>query len=266
VPNLTKDIALIVQLYIKCARDASVALFKGWLLIPASLIAYAIFTFLFSLVAHLGVIGGFIAGFIYIALLSFFYHWIASLVRGQSLRLNSLIEFDWSLFICLISVGFVLWIIHILTDPFAMTNETQWLYACIQLGLFVLLNSIPEVVYLKRFESIGAVKYSFGFIRDNWIEWFIPFILILLPLIRTRPLSILTALAGVDPFSAGGDPLFPVRFIFSKIASYLSPYLGTSALIFAIILAVWFMLFRGFLFLELDGSSRRQRRYKSRYS
>lgn len=264
--NIKDDIKGILAIYKDAAIEAARSLVRSWLILPASLFAYTAFAFLLSLVGGLGMAGGFIAGLGYIALLSFFYNWIAAAIRKEKITFRSLGEFDWSLFSSLISVGFVLWIAHMLTDPLSMTPETHWLFACIELGIFILLNAIPEIVYIRRYESIAAIKYSFSFIKENWIEWFAPLIALLLPILLARPISVLTSLAGVNPFAAGGDPLFPARFIFSQTSSFLAASIGSLGILFAIVVTVWFMLFRGFLFQKLDGTSRRQRTYKSKYA
>lgn len=264
--NILDDIRGIGSIYKSSIYEATSALIKAWPILPASLFAYAAFAFLLTLVGGLGMAGGFIAGLAYIALLSFFYNWMSAAVQRQKITFRSLGDFDWSLFSSLMSVGFILWIAHMLIEPFSMTEETHWIFACIELAIFILLNAIPEIVYIKRFESIVALKYSFSFVKDNWIEWFAPLVILLLPILLARPISVLTSLAGVNPFSAGGDPLFPARFIFSQSASFLTLLLGSIGIALAIVVTVWFMLFRGFLFQKLDGSSRRQRTYKSKYS
>ncbi len=260
--NPAEVIKTTLLIFSECAVAATKALIKNWIVIPASLVAYLIFLFAASVFGSFGIAGGFIAGFFYIGLLTFYYLWMRAILNKEHLKFKNLNEFDWSVFLNLISVGFLLWIISMLTSPLAMTEETLWVHACIQLGMFILLNALPEVVYIKRYESVMALRHSFSFIKDNWIEWFLPLLILFSPLLISRPIHLLTSLSGVDPFSSGGDPLFPPKMIFESIISYLSAWLGWGSVLLAVTLTDWFMLFRGFLFQKLDGTTRRRRVYQ----
>lgn len=255
----------LIKIYSECLKQSISLVTKCWLIVPATIIAFMILIFISRATAGLGMAGGFIAGLFYIAFLTLFYGWLGQAVRKEKIRVESLKEFDWSLFSSLMSVGFILWILNMFVSPFASTKETSWIFASISLALFVLLNAVPEVIYLKRYESMDGLKYSFNFIKENWIEWFLPFVILLAPLVLGRPVNFLASLSGVDPFSAGADPLLPARFIFSQISKMLDPSLGFLGAILALAVTVWFMIFRGMLFLKLDGTSRRQRSYSLRY-
>lgn len=254
----------LLKIYTECLNQSAALTYKCWLIIPATILAFLILIFVSGATAGLGMAGGFIAGLFYIAFLTLFYGWIGQAVRKEKISIESLKEFDWSLFSALMSVGFILWIFNMIVSPFASTKETSWIFASISLSLFILLNAVPEVIYIKRYESMDGIKYSFNFIKENWIEWFLPFLILLAPLVLGRPVNFLASLSGVDPFSAGADPLLPARFIFSQLSKMLDPSLGFLGVILALAVTVWFMIFRGMLFLKLDGSSRRQRSYISR--
>jgi hypothetical protein len=255
----------LLKIYAECFKESIGLISRCWLIIPAAIATFTVFLFISGATSGLGMAGGFIAGLFYIATLTLFYGWLSQAVRKEKLRWESLKEFDWSLFSALMSVGFILWIFNMLVSPFASTKETSWIFASISLALFVLLNVIPEVIYLKRYESMEGLKYSFNFIKENWVEWFIPFIILLAPLVLGRPSDFLASVSGIDPFSAGADPLLPARFIFSQITKMLDRNLGYLGYLAAFAVTIWFMIFRGMLFLKLDGTSRRQRSYTSRF-
>ncbi len=264
--NMSLLIKGTLNIYLEASTQATKTLFRNWILIPVTLLAYFLFSLIFLSVSGLGIAGGFLAGFFYVAFLSFYYMWLSASVNKERLRLKNLLEFDWSLFSNVMSVGFILWIASMFVRPFASTSETMWIYGCLSLAIFILLNPIPEIIYIRRYDRTYALTYSFNFIKENWIEWFLPLILVFLPLLLANPLGLLVSVAGVDGFSSGPDPLFPARLIFSKILTYLNTSLGSLAVLIAVILTNWFMLFRGYLFLKLDGSTRRQRAYRMRNS
>jgi hypothetical protein len=264
--TLTQDLIAIIGIYKESIKLSLSALSKSWQIIPATILAYFALILISQLVSGLGMAGGFITGLFYIAFLTFFYSWIKKAVNNESLRLNSLTEFEWPLFSAIMSIGFILWILDMVVGPFGKTSETAWIAACFSLGLFIVLNAIPEIIYIRNYESIPALKYSFNFIKDNWIEWFLPMLALLAPLVISRPFSFLATLSGINPFSAGADPLLPARFIFTQLSIIIAPSLGNLGIIVAIVVTIWFMLFRGILFTKLDGSSRRQRTYKSKFS
>jgi len=264
--NLAQDISAIFEIYKESVTAATKGLIKNWIILPGTIAAYVALLFILNLTSGLGMVGGFIAGLFYVAFLTYFYGWVAQTIRKEKISLNSLKEFDWSLFSALISIGFIFWILSMLVTPFGHATETSWILACYSLGVFICFNAIPEIVFIKRYESIAALKYSFNFIKDNWIEWFMPFVILLAPAILTRPVSFLTALSGANPFSSGGDPLLPAKFIFVQLTSILSASIGSLGILLALIVTAWFMIFRGYLFTKLDGSSRRQRTYRSKFS
>jgi hypothetical protein len=264
--TLTQDLTAILRIYKESASMSVSALSKSWQIVPATILAYFALVLISQLFSGLGMAGGFIIGIFYIAFLTFFYGWIKKAVNKQSLGMNSLIEFEWSLFSAIMSIGFILWIIDIVVSPFGKTSETAWIAACFSLGLFIVFNAVPEIIYIRNYESVAALKYSFNFVKENWIEWFLPMLALLAPLVLGRPLSFLATLSGINPFSAGADPLLPARFIFTQLSLIMGPSLGNIGVIIAIIVTIWFMLFRGILFTKLDGSSRRQRTYKSKFS
>ncbi len=255
----------VQKIYFECLKKSLTLLSSCWLIIPATIASFMLLTVILGVTSGMGMAGGFIAGLFYIAFLTFFYSWVSQAVSKERIKFETLKEFDWSLFSALMSVGFVLWIINMLVSPFASTQETAWVFASLSLGIFIFFNAIPEVIYVRRYESIDGLKYAFNFIKDNWVEWFIPFLILLAPLAIGRPIDFLASLSGADPFSAGADPLLPARFIFSQLLKILSPQFGFMGSVIALIITLWFMIFRGLLFLKLDGSSHRQRSYRSKF-
>jgi hypothetical protein len=112
------------------------------------------------------------------------------------------------------------------------------IYFFIQIALYVLLNPVPEFIYQTHSSGIGLLSDSYNFIVENWIEWFFPNII--LTLVGYFVLNFLGALALGLP---GFLQLFAVVFGSGLYLTY-------------------FMVFRGFLFAELHGTTRRSRIYR----
>lgn len=240
----------LLQTYRQCVVSASVGLWRNWILIPAACVAYYLFVLAAMLFAPMGIAGGFILGAIGIALLSLYYSWIHETVQGTRLRWKSLTEFDTGLFFQIISVAFIFWIVlDLLLAPTIAASKNYFLGACVNLGVGILFNAIPEMLQQQRSEGMQSLAETFTFVRDNWIEWFIPLVIVLLPmLLLWSPMDALFLLTE-------SQPLLPV-FVFFQAWVPLKGYIGWLYLPLALVLAHWFMLFRAHLFDQLDGRAR----------
>ncbi len=240
------------RIYLECARDAAIMLVKNWFILIASIAAWIIFQISISLFARLGYAGGFIVGIVNVLLLTFYYRWISECVRKNPLKLADYLEFDKNLFSSVINAAFFLYIFMLLTSGIT----SPWPIACINLALFILLNALPEVIYMRGAQGLNVFSDSYSFIRDNWIEWFLPFLIFFSPVVIAAPVAFLFALTSADP-------LLPVnKFIMLAMHAMSLLLVKNFILAISLILATWFMIFRGFLFRELEFGSRRHRAFK----
>ncbi|MGH7147348.1 MAG: hypothetical protein ACREIJ_05530, partial [Nitrospiraceae bacterium] len=167
---------------------------------------------------------------------------------------------------------FILWLPLMALDLSLQTNPFgQLLSYAVLLLLFLLLNPTPEIIYQVRHDSpLDVFKISYEFVLENWIEWFLPCAVILIPIVlspmRLRPFFSLSSRVGRG---AGLDfsqlLVLPFTILegwldYAGIPSSISWYLG---LLLTPPLAVAMLLFRGHLFASLHGVSRRQRRFGS---
>lgn len=109
--------------------------------------------------------------------------------------------------------------------------------------ILILLNPLPETVYQKHYSPVESIKYAFVFIKDNWIEWFIPNII----LFGILYLSTGVIISNIFTFNVG----FAFNFSLSHILMYL-----LSQIIFSLA-----MIYRGVLFEILSTSTRRKRMF-----
>jgi hypothetical protein len=243
--------------YAVSAQGATQGLIRNWVILPAAVALYLGFVFLGFALSGLGILGGFILNILALAALSLYYHWLSQTVTRQRIRPSDLKDFDVALFFGVISVSFVLWIATMLVAAVAESSGTPGLPLMFSLLVIFACNSLPEVLYLHRAESVHAFQESFRFVRDNAIEWYVPLVLVSAPFL----------VLGVETFVlhfASSYPLLPISMIMEAPRALLSGEWGMIASLGGLVLAHWFMLFRAHLFQALSQGTRRQRAFLSR--
>ena len=226
-----KTIVVYLRLYGDCARQALAGLRKNaWTLaLPIALLW--VVALLTPLVAGLGILGSFIIPLILAAGASCYLYFVSETVAGAPVKLTELQRSIGAYFWSVINVMFVLWIVDIVLGFVLRGPNAALIGEIVTLAEVILLNPAPEVIYEKgTYGGLATVQTCVEFIQQNWIEWFIPNLLGL------------AALYGLYRELGGG-------IVFALAAGALL-HVG--------------MLFRGHLFLALDGSSHRQRMFKYR--
>jgi hypothetical protein len=247
------------QIYVRCIKASSIALLKNWPLLPATLVLFVLFQLSLHLFAPLGLAGGFLVGMLSLILLCYFYSWIAEVVSNRSIpwTKKSSYLFEPNLFFSLLSAAFILYLFQLVVSAFTQgLQEAQLLVPSVKLIVVIIFNALAEVVYIHRYQGLAAFSYSAQFVRDNWIEWFLPFLLLFIPWLMAGPLIFFLALSSVNP-------LMPSLF---AVTSVLRAFEDTNALLMVLIslmFALWYTIFRGYLFKELDSGSRRQRMFRA---
>ncbi|MEW5740550.1 MAG: hypothetical protein AB1938_16600 [Myxococcota bacterium] len=233
-------VLVYLRLYGSCAASAAAALVKNlWtLLLPMAL--FVAFFFLGSLLGGRGNFAGGIAlGLARAAAFSVYTYFLAGVVGRDRVALGDLKKSVGAYFWTWINLFFVLWIVDLLLGfALAVHPRRDTILLVVSFMELVVLNVTPEVIYLKRsWGGLETIQRSFQFLQENWIEWFIPNGLII---------------AGLYLFvSKGGLALLgPLGALVAVVAS--------GALFHAV------MVFRGFLFEALDGSTHRQRMFRYR--
>jgi hypothetical protein len=127
---------------------------------------------------------------------------------------------------------------------------------CVRLGLVLIFNAVPEVIHQRRYDGLTALIYAANFTRANWIEWFLPLLVLVLPVLIILPSYFLGVLASTEP-------LLPALVIVHSWEP-LGYYAGSVMSLTGLVLGNWFMLFRAQLFNELDGGSRRRMVYRAK--
>jgi hypothetical protein len=245
----------LLNIYKDCALQASRGLWRNPTIIAGSLAAFVLFWFASSLFAPLGFGGGMLLGLLQVGLIALYFSWIASTVDKDRLRFKDLWALDYSMFFTVMSVAFVLWIVQLLFSAFSTGADTAWIMQMLSLGLVIIFNCVPEVIYLNRVESVPALTEAAKFTQENWIEWFLPLLLILSPWLLHNPVSVLTALGNSETLLpsltiiVGALNVVPSQTLYGQIA----------VVVVAVTLANWYMLFRAHLFKALESGKHRRR-------
>jgi hypothetical protein len=270
---MSRILAEALALYLNACRKTGQSLARGWLTILA-VVGFGFLLMIATQIASpLGMAGGFLLGAVNALLVGATLSLIEqSISHARALTFRDILSSVGHYFWDVIGIGFILWLPLMALDLTMQTNPFgQLLSYAVLLLLFLLLNPAPEIIYQVRHDSpIEVFKTSYEFVLENWIEWFLPFVVILIPIVLT-PMGLESFFslssrvgrgAGLDfsqvlvlPFTILGGWLDYVG-----IPSSISWYLG---LIFTPPLAVVMLLFRGHLFASLHGVSRRQRRFVS---
>lgn len=239
-----KILVVYARLYWECLRKAMLGIRKSpWtLLLPVGL---RIVLFLVEgLLAPLRLAGAlsFVAGilmvFVWAALISCYLYFVGEVVSQSRVRVSefgrSIGTYLWSV----VNLGFVLWVATFLLSLLFRTNaRAGYLFEqLLALASLILLNPAPEVIYLRgTYGGLATVQRSVAFVQQNWIEWFIPNLAL-----AVLGYLALQFLAQPDPFGLVLVAI-PVGALFHLA-----------------------MVFRGHLFLALDGSTHRQRMFRYR--
>ncbi len=117
----------------------------------------------------------------------------------------------------------------------------------VYLGVLVLLNPLPETIYLKSYSAWESVQSAFEFMKENWLIWILPNIVLF------GVLYIITGKVLTNLFTThlSFNMMFNIRNIILYIAGQ-----GLFSFI---------MIFRGHLFKILSGSTRRKRMFMKKF-
>jgi hypothetical protein len=198
-----------------------------------------------NLAAPFGIIGGFVLGFVLAACASSGLYLIDNVVRMGKATPQDFVR-GFSVYLWdILTIAFIFWIPMRLLAQFALTTpEGALIYLGVQIVLYIIFNPVPELIYQSRVSGLGLLSASYQFIVENWLEWLFP--------------NLLVGVAG-----------YLLRFWVYRLAAPLPLFLQYFLLEAAFGLFLTFlMIFRGLLFTELNGTTRRSRayRYKARSS
>jgi hypothetical protein len=226
-------------IYATALRRSWECVASNWVVSFAPLAYGLIISVAGTLAAPLGIIGGLLLGLVSQACVSSGLYLVRHMVESGRATFNDFLNgftvYLWEL----IGIAFVLWIpMRLAAMALASVPNGGLIYFLIQIGLYILLNPVPEFIYQTRVSGLELIGASYNFIVENWIEWLAPNIM--LALAGFQLLNLLDVMVvGLPAFVQ----LLIVAFVFGLCLTYV-------------------MAFRGFLFAELHGTTRRSRIYR----
>jgi hypothetical protein len=234
-------LAATVKMYQRVASRAASLAVRNWPVLLSAL-AYAAIMFVATLIlgilASLGMGVMFLAGFamslVSAACAASFLYLVEMIVRTNRVTLA---DFQRSFGVYLwdvVGVAFVLWIVgRLLVPVLASLPQATLLLTALYVLVLVFGNAVPELIYLGHHSTLALLQESYKFVGENWIEWFPPNLLLFGVLIALN-IPVLTG------------PAYIVQQAITALFVYFA------------------MVFRGLLFLELYGTSRRGRMFRYR--
>ncbi|MGE0468391.1 MAG: hypothetical protein AB7L09_05080 [Nitrospira sp.] len=268
-------VSATIHLYRQVFYATGRSLAKSWMAMLALIVFAVLFLGAARLVGPLGIAGGFLLGILNALLVGATLRLIEQSLSGaRPLRFTDVTESFGHYFWDVIGVGFVLWLPTMLLEMGMQANPYgQFLSSAFLLLVFILLNPAPEVIYQVRHNSpLDVFKTSYEFVVEHWIEWFLPFAVLILPVVLSPTgLQEFFSLSGLVGRGAGLNFFQILMLPVTAIEGWLS-YVGIDSGGQGIILlfltppvAMAILLFRGHLFAALHGSSRRQRLFSRQF-
>ena len=212
---------------------------KNWVVSFAPVIYGIILTVTGIVVGPLGMIGGLVYSLVSSACASSGLYLVKNLVESGKTDSNDFLNGFMAYLGELLTFFFILWLpMWAAANGLAGVPNGALIYLLLRLGLFLLLNAVPEMIYQGRVSGLELIGASYNFIVENWIEWLVPNLIL---------------------FAAG----YLFLDFFDSLLFGLPTFvrLFASAFIIGLLLA-YFMTFRGFLFSQLHGTTRRTRIYR----
>lgn len=236
-----KTLAVYARIYATCFTEALKGAVKNsWtLLLPFALVV----TFdlgseaLGMTLGRSGATGGFAAGIILnlirAALISAYLYFIREIVSGSEVRLSELKGSFGAYFWSVINLFFVFWIAQLVVG-LLLSGMGAVLFA-LYLVAAIALNAAPEVIAFRgTYGGTDTIRVAVGFLQANPLTWLLPNVF-----------------------------LFALVYSVQVATDGLLWFIGSILVGAALHLA---MLFRGHLFVALDGTSHRQRMFRQRYN
>jgi hypothetical protein len=235
-------VLIYARLYLDCARRALVSIGKSpWTLLLPMVLFFAM-GLASALVAPLGMAGGFIMGAVVAALGSCYLYFLGELVANAKVKLAEFGKSVGAYFWSVANVLFIYWIASIVLGAvLSGSPQARGAGTALAWGAVVLLNAAPEVIYRSHtYGGLATIQRAVHFLQSNWLEWGVPNVLLLaaLQVVRTDGIGLLVS-------ELGTLGLVVWSIVFGGLFHLV-------------------MVFRGHLFVELDGSSHRQRMFRYR--
>ncbi len=228
---------------------------KNWMIIFTGLAYSIINVVIYGIIfrAFMGpfrLIAGILGGFITASLISNYLYLLYNVIFYDRISLDDFKQ-GFSFFLRKVySVLILAWIASYFLGVFGLISAKGAFGVSTIAGLliFIFLNALPETIYQKHYAGMDIIGYALDFIKDNFLNWFIPVAIL------SGLLYLVTGELVVD--------------VLSTNLSFSFGYMGLGGLARYLIgqfIFSFMMIYRGHLFNILSTSTRRKREFMSNF-
>lgn len=235
-------VGLMIKYYFNTAVRAGKLAVKNWPVMFVLLVYSVILTVVGVLAGGLYFIGGIIIAIVSAACISSYLYLIENIIYSRIAGFNDFKNSFTPYLRKVINITFYIWIAtyiySLLSRALMGLPFIGIINMLVELAVVVVLNPLPEIIYQTNYMDLGAIGASYEFMKENFIEWLVPNIILL----------------GAIYYLFNGNMLsFSVYAV--SVVSIVKYIAGLFLLLFT-------MVFRGILFRFLNESTRRSRVYK----
>lgn len=227
---------------------------KNWMIIFTGIIYTILNIAIFSLVnilftGFLSILSGIVVAIITAAFISNYLYLLFNIINYDRINIQIFKDgfkyFLWKIYGVLFIAYLGSYLLSIVSNMLGSLSII--INIVIYLGVLVLLNPLPETIYLKSYSSWESVQSTFEFMQENWFNWILPNIIF----------------HGLLFFITGNilTNVFTTHLSFNMV-------FGIRNIILYIIgqgLFSFIMIYRGHLYKLLSGSTRRKRMFMNKY-
>lgn len=245
--KLIEDILLVQKYSLKNACQSFIKnwpiVFTGLVYMTLNIIAIIVINTLFRGV--LSLLAGILFAIISSSLISNYLYLLSNIMTTNRITFQNFkdgfTQYIWKIY----GIFFMIWLASYLLSAISglLGGQLNYLITIFRLLALVLLNPLPETIYQKYYNPQESIVYAFGFIKENWLNWFLPNI------VFSVVLYLLTGTIFTNLFTIYID--FSADITLKGIGRYI---IGQSIFSFM-------MIYRGYLFQLLSTSTRRKRMF-----
>ncbi|NLY44689.1 MAG: hypothetical protein GX053_01660 [Tissierella sp.] len=249
--NIFKDIIYVNK---EAGKKTIESFKKNWIIIFTgfvyTLLNIAIYGLLGTLLSGpLFILSGIIAALVSAAMVSNYLYLLFNIINYNRVTIQ---DFKNGFTYFLRKIYIVIFIGYIATRLLGLVSGafgsiSAILIPLLYISALVILNPLPETIYLKYYDSWESIMETADFMKDNWLNWAIPNI------IFSILLYVFTGNTLLNIFNTH----ISFNFIFN--INGLGMYL-VGQIIFSIM-----MIYRGHLYKLLSGSTRRKRMFMNKF-
>ncbi len=249
--DILKDFLIINK---QTLKKTIISLKNNWIIIFSG-IAYILINIIMIMLVNtvfrgiLGILAGLVVALASAALISNYLYLLYNVINYDRLKFQDFKDGFTYFLRKVYIVFFYAWIGNMLISMLAgvLGNNADILNLIVNISVFILLNPLPETLYLKARDPMGSITYSVDFMKENWVNWLIPNILMLI---------VLYLITGNI-----------ISGIFTTHISYISSFRLADLVKYLVAqgLFSFVMIYRGHLYKLLSTSTRRKRMYMNKF-